>query len=98
MPARRMIRTYHSPEAAHSKVMAAQEELDGRAEPMRRWPHPIPMAVSAVPVRSGETAATPTMTQTLEKLQYQNQILTDLLGAVNALTAAVLCQRGNGDE
>ncbi len=93
-----MIRTYRSPVAAHSKVMAAREELDGQTEPMRRWPHPIPMAVPVSPVRSGGTLASPAETQTLDKLQYQNQILTDLLGAVNALTAAVLCQKGNCGE
>lgn len=101
MPARRKTTTYRPSEveAAHAKVMAAKEELTAamQDEPMRRWPHPIPTAAAAPAYREeGETS--PAMTQVLEHLQYQNQVLTDLLAAVNSLTAAVLCQKGNGGE
>ena len=33
------------------------------------------------------------MTQALEQLACQNQLLVDLLGAVNSLTAALLCKK-----
>lgn len=75
-------------------------------EPMRRWPHPIPTrdtaCCSACPCSSccsctdGETSAA--LTQALEKLQYQSQVLTDLLAAVNSLTAAVLCLKASDSD
>lgn len=83
--------TYRAAEAARAKVLAAQEELT--EEPMRRWPHVIPAAAPA-PDRTGETDLSPAMAQVLEQLQCQNQLLVDLLGAVNALTAAVLAKGG----
>ena len=65
---------------------------------MHRYPHPIPSVASAVetavptcPVQEDTSAA---MTQVLEQLSCQSQLLVDLLGAVNSLTAAVLCQNG----
>ena len=96
--ARRNSSTYRSAAQAHSKVMAAQRELTARQpraatpaeeEPMHRWTHIIPMAAE-IPV---EDAESPTATQILEQLSCQSQLLVDLLGAVNALTAAVLCQK-----
>ena len=102
MPARRKTNTYRPSEveAAHAKVMAAKEELTAamQDEPMRRWPHPIPTAAAASPARWPESETSPTLTQVLEHLQYQNQVLTDLLAAVNSLTAALLCQKGSGGE
>lgn len=59
---------------------------DGVREPMHRYTYPIapprPVHVQE-PVSGGQT-------RTLELLLEQNQLLSDLLGAVNALTAAVL--------
>lgn len=100
MPARRNITTYRIPQSARQRVLLAREELraeaeaaSAEAEPMRRWPHPIPTSAcpACAPRADGETAAA--LTQALEKLQYQSQVLTDLLGAVNSLTAAALCQK-----
>lgn len=103
MPARRMSGTYRDPQAAQAKLLAAREELTARSaareeltareEPMRRWSHPIPVSAPAAAPRPEERESADAMTQVLEKLQYQNQVLTDLLGAVNSLTAAVLCQK-----
>ncbi len=96
MTARRNSRTYRSAEAARAKVLSAQEELVGREEPMRRWPHAIPVSTcpAQVQAQSPEADASPAMTQVLEQMQCQSQLLVDLLGAVNSLTAAVLCQKG----
>ncbi len=96
MTSRRSSRTYHTPALSRARLLSAREELTAQPEPpaqeepMRRWPHPIPMAGSPVPARTVESEASPAMTQVLEQLQTQNQLLVDLLGAVNSLTAAVL--------
>lgn len=91
MMAKQNSRTYRSAAAAaHAKVMAAQESLEPQEEPMRRYPHPIPAATPTVRRESSDVA-----TPMLEQLQYQSQLLVDLLGAVNSLTAAVLCQEKN---
>lgn len=78
-------------------------EAEAETEPMRRWPHPIPTSTStcsACCACGGDAELMETLTQALEKLQYQSQVLTDLLAAVNSLTAAVLCQKspGGGEE
>lgn len=110
MPARRNISTYRTSQSAQQRVLAAREELRteteaqtqaAETEPMRRWPHPIPTSAtcpcpSCCPCTDEETSAA--LTQALEKLQYQNQVLTDLLAAVNSLTAAVLCLKAGGDK
>lgn len=113
MPARRNISTYRTSQSPQQRVLAAREELRAEteaqaaeAEPMRRWPHPIPTrdaaccsacpCPSCCPCADGETSAA--LTQVLEKLQYQSQVLTDLLAAVNSLTAAVLCLKNPGSE
>ena len=91
--ARRMNRTYRpAAVAAHARVLTAQQELlPNREVPMHRYPHPIPRsAPGAVPPAPADPAAA---TQALEQLACQSQLLVDLLGAVNSLTAAVLCQR-----
>ena len=79
---------------AQAKVLASQRELEEELEvPMRHYVFPIPQARPACPV-SPDSAA---MSQLLEQLQCTNQLLVDLLGAVNSLTAAALCRReGNG--
>lgn len=57
---------------------------------MRRYVYPVPQPC---PVCSVDTADLPqAMTQVLEQLSCQNQLLVDLLGAVNSLTAALLCR------
>lgn len=103
MMARRYSRTYRSAAQAHAKVTAARQELLSAApaaaeEPMHRYPHPIPQAApareAAAPARSCGEDSPAAMTQVLEQLSCQSQLLVDLLGAVNSLTAAVLCQNG----
>ena len=93
MMVKRSSRTYRSAAQAHAKVQAAQQE------PMHRYSHPIPhsspipaaVTPPAAPLPPDSPAA---MTQILEQLSCQSQLLVDLLGAVNSLTAAVLCQNG----
>lgn len=98
--ARRVNRTYRpaAVAAAHARVLSARRELlSAEEEPMHRYPHPIPpaapqaVAAAAPACAPGDPAA---MTQALEQLACQSQLLVDLLGAVNSLTAAVLCQNG----
>lgn len=92
--ARPKSRTYQTAQEAHVKVMAARQALLAEEEPMRRYSHPIsrpaPCAAATAPVleTSGEV-----WTQVLEQLSCQSQLLVDLLGAVNALTAALLCRQ-----
>lgn len=91
--ARRMNRTYRpAAVAAHVRALSAQRELLSSQEvPMHRYPHPIPRsAPGTVPPAPESPAAA---TQALEQLACQSQLLVDLLGAVNSLTAAVLCQK-----
>ncbi|MEA4954891.1 MAG: hypothetical protein VB096_05190 [Pseudoflavonifractor sp.] len=90
---RRDSRTYRTAARAHSKVLAAQQEMElEEEEPMRRYVFPIPQPEPGAysPESEGVSAA---MTQALEQLAYQNQLLVDLLGAVNSLTAALLCTK-----
>ena len=95
MMPRRNNRTYRSPAAAHSKVVAARRELLAEEEPMHRYPHPIPQTTAtAAPELSPAGDMPAAMTQALEQLSCQSQLLVDLLGAVNSLTAAILCQTG----
>ena len=104
MMVKRSSRTYRSAAQAHAKVQAAQQELLASVaaaaveEPMHRYSHsipqPAPTPAAVIPSRapSGDTPAA--MTQILEQLSCQSQLLVDLLGAVISLTAAVLCQNG----
>lgn len=103
MMVKRSDRTYRSAAQAHAKVTAARQELLAasaqapREEPMHRYSHPIPPSAS-VPLSTPAAPLSPetpaAMTQILEQLSCQSQLLVDLLGAVNSLTAAVLCQSG----
>ena len=58
----------------------AQEE-----EPMKRYAHPIPYCIDCPTPPSADG-----LDRILEALACQNQLLVELLGAVNALTAATL--------
>ncbi len=96
--AKHVDRTYRSSaaqtklKANQGKIAAARRELLEREEPMHRYPHPIPMAAPvSVPASAANAQAT---TQILEQLSCQSQLLMDLLGAVNSLTAALLCRTG----
>lgn len=66
---------------------------------MKRYVHPIPCWNGCPwPVQSQEHS--PAMDRVLEELTRQNQLLVELLGAVNALTAATLSIRSRfvGEE
>ncbi len=88
--ARRTSRTYQTAAQAQAKVQAAQRELLAE-EPMHRYSHPIPQPSPVCSVSGGDQALA--WTQVLEQLSCQNQLLVDLLGAVNSLTAALLCRQ-----
>ena len=93
--ARPKSRTYQTVQEAQSRVAAARQALEAEEAPMRRYPHPLPQAAprGAVPVfePAGQVS-----TQILEQLSCHSQLLVDLLGAVNALTAALLCSQQRG--
>ena len=55
-------------------------------EPMRRYTHPIPCPA----VRTFPADAQACLEQIAQLLTTQNQLLVDILGAVNSLTAASL--------
>ncbi|MFR4561662.1 MAG: hypothetical protein ACLT5P_10940 [Flavonifractor plautii] len=66
----------------------ARQRLEGaplEEEPMKRYAHPIPYCIDCPtpPPADG-------LDRILEALACQNQLLVELLGAVNALTAATL--------
>ena len=71
----------------------ARERLESarapREEPMKRYPHPIPCPADC-PAPTGAEA----LDRVLEELACQNQLLLELLSAVNGLTAAVLSIQG----
>ncbi|WP_297209401.1 hypothetical protein [uncultured Flavonifractor sp.] len=59
--------------------------LEEAEEPMKRYIHPIPCCCPGWSAGSGVE-----LDGVLEALARQNQLLLDLLGSVNALSAAVL--------
>jgi len=73
---------------ARRELEAQQEEQGRREEVIHRYVYPIPRPD---PARTEGGSAE--MTRMLELLQVQNQLLSDLLGAVSSLTAAVLCRK-----
>lgn len=89
MPAKRTCRTYRNSGPVRSAVPVVPVE-----EPIHRYPHPIPQAVpeaaETTPILTGDAFAT--LTQVLEQLNLQSQLLVDLLASINALTAATLAQ------
>ena len=97
MPANRNRNTYRA-QAARTAAPCVDpipmEELVAELEPMRRYPHPIPMCCAPDPVPIPTDECSPCMNRVLEQLSCQNQLLMDLLGAVNSLTAALLSGRG----
>ena len=75
-------------------------ELPRPQEPaMKRYSHPIPCWGSC-PWPSSPPEHGQNMDRVLEELTRQNQLLVELLGAVNALTAAILSIRSRfvGEE
>ena len=94
MPANYNRTTYRTQSAStlsqSSCAALAAEELTAETEPMRRYPHPIPMCCDTAPAPTEDCS--PCMNRVLEQLSCQNQLLVDLLGAVNSLTAALLAR------
>ena len=60
-------------------------------EPMRRFSHPLPEPVEPEDLN-------PALTRILEELAVENQLLVDLLAAVNSLTAVVLAAQAGKRE
>lgn len=93
MPARQNCRT--SRQVNSTGTLAAETVVTETEEPMRIWPHSICCDVPAscpADCSAGCSADCPDLSRVQELLQCQNQLLVDLLGAVNSLTAALLCQ------
>ena len=95
MPKRDNRNTYQAALRAQAKVAAARQELNmvrqGPAEePMHRYPHPNPLPCACpCPDRELDRQCR-CLTQVLEELQTQSQLLVGLTEAVNGLTAALL--------
>jgi len=89
---RRDCHTYRAA-AQTAQVLAARRELTAQEEPMRRWSHEIPAPTASCPCPRPE-ADGERLDRVLEELRCQSQLLVDLLGAVNALTAALLARGG----
>ena len=73
---------------AQAIIAQGRRRLEGaplEEEPMKRYAHPIPYCIDCPtpPPADG-------LDRILEALACQNQLLVELLGAVNALTAATL--------
>lgn len=87
-------RTYRSSSAggAGGRSAAVRQTLPAAEEPMHHYPHTIPLSIPEA-VRPS-TAQAQFQTQVLEQLSCQSQLLVDILGAVNSLTAALLCRMG----
>lgn len=68
------------------RLLENAEDTAAEEEPMRRYPHPIPTSVCQATV-PGDSSAT--LDLLAERVACQNQLLVDLVEAVNALTAAL---------
>ena len=95
MPRRDNQNTYQTALRAQAKIHAARQELGTprqtpAEEPMRRYSHPIPMPCACPCPDREQDRQCRCLTQVLEELQTQSQLLTDLGEAVRALTAALL--------
>lgn len=73
------------PAQAAARPLTRSTETAAEEEPMRRYPHPIP--TDRVAGSAAENTAA--MEELLQRLACQNQLLVDLVEAVNALTAAL---------
>lgn len=70
---------------------ASEEFLEDM--PMRRYRNPIPTCESKPKPEHSPCVCREELEEILDALACQNQLLMDLLGAVNSLTAARLAQR-----
>ena len=92
MPTCRTNRATSCASAAQSQSLAARQTLSAEEEPMRIYSNPIMTTPTAT---AGETSNAD-LARILEQLSCQSQLLVDLLGAVNALTAATLSLSNRG--
>ena len=74
---------------------AAKETIEEFTEdmPMHRYTHPIPICECGCGSGAGSCECRKELEQLLEAVSCQNQLLVDLLAAVNSLTAALLTCR-----
>ncbi|MGM9605937.1 MAG: hypothetical protein ACI4ML_03985 [Aristaeellaceae bacterium] len=70
---------------------ASEEFLEDM--PMRRYRNPIPTCESRPKPEHSPCVCREELEEILDALACQNQLMMDLLGAVNSLTAARLAQR-----
>ena len=105
MNPRQRNRTYQTTAAAaRAKVLAARQaladelETTPEEEPMHRYPHPIPLPCACPCPDREQDRQCRYLTQVLEELQSQSQLLADLTQAVNGLTAALLASRSPASE
>ena len=91
MPTCRNSRTTFRSATAQTQTLTAQQTLLAEEEPMRIYTNPIPIAATA----ETETGNAD-LVKILDQLSCQNQLLVDLLGAVNAMTAATLSLNHRG--
>ena len=92
MPTCRNSRTTSRATTAQATVQTAQQALSAQEEPMRIYSNPI----MTTPTPTDGEDANRDLTMILEQLSCQSQLLVDLLGAVNALTAATLSLGSRG--
>lgn len=78
--------------AALAQAASIQRQAEAIEEPMKLYRSAAPGAAGCCLVCEGADALA-FRTQVLEQLSTQNQLLVDLLSAVNSLTAATLCRR-----
>ena len=92
MPANRNRNTYRAQSARSLTPCAAVslQDLTAEEEPMRRYPHPIPLPCACPCPDREQDRQCRCLTQVLEELQTQSQLLVGLTEAVNGLTAALL--------
>lgn len=93
MPARKNCRqTCSASRSTGTPVTLERTVVSECEEPMRIWPHPICCTrPQPCPTQCSDPCCED-LEQVLEALQCQNQLLLDILGAVNSLTAALLCR------
>ena len=92
MPTCRTNRTTSCAGSAQTQTLAAQQTLSAEEEPMRIYSNPI----MTTPAATEREASNGNLAMILEQLSCQSQLLVDLLGAVNALTAATLSLSNRG--
>lgn len=92
MPARNHCRQTRSTPRPTEAPVTLETVVSECEEPMRIWPHPICCTLPQPCPTERPDPCCGDLGQVLEALQCQNQLLLDILGSVNSLTAALLCR------